>query len=190
MKELLKSIKITLILCVFLSISYISILWLVARFATSNNGNAEIIAIDNKIVGVANIAQEFKDPRYFMSRPSCAGSGYDATSSGGSNKAPANKEYLAIVEKRILAILKTHPYLERDDIPADLVTASGSGLDPDISIEGALIQSKRIAEARNVSENSVIRIINETVEKPYLGLLGPIKVNVLKLNIALDTAQK
>jgi K+-transporting ATPase ATPase C chain len=94
------------------------------------------------------------------------------------------------VEKRIDTLLKYHPYLKRSDIPADLVTASGSGLDPDISPAAALIQVRRIAQNRHLTAEQVATLVNSHIEKPLMGLLGPEKVNVLKLNVALDQFAK
>lgn len=121
-----------------------------------------------------------------LGRPSCAGNGYDATKSSGSNKGPMNSAYLKEVDKRITVFLKHHPYLKRKDIPAEMVTASGSGLDPDISPESAYIQVRRIAMARGCSETLVKEVVDKSIEKPLLGIFGTEKVNVLKMNIALD----
>ena len=115
-----------------------------------------------------------------------AGDGYDASSSAGSNKGPTNEEYLAEVETRIDTFFVHHPYLERKDVPAEMVTASGSGLDPDITPESAYVQVKRVAAARNMDETTVKEIVDQTIEKPFLGLFGTEKVNVLKLNINLE----
>lgn len=122
----------------------------------------------------------------FLGPSSCAGDGYDASSSSGSNKGPTNEEYLAEVETRIDTFLVHHPYLERKDVPAEMVTASGSGLDPDITPESAYVQVKRVAAARNMDEATVKEIVDQTIEKPFLGLFGTEKVNVLKLNINLE----
>ena len=123
---------------------------------------------------------------YFWGRPSCAGDGYDATSSAGSNKATTNPEYLKEVESRIDTFLVKHPYLKREEVPADIVTASASGLDPDISVASAYVQVKRVAEARGMSEEAVKAIVEKVKQGPLLGMFGPSKVNVLKLNMALD----
>ena len=144
------------------------------------------IESDGKVVGAANVGQAFTDRVYFWGRPSCAGDGYDASSSAGSNKGPTNEEYLAEVETRIDTFLVHHPYLERKDVPAEMVTASGSGLDPDITPESAYVQVKRVAAARNMDETTVKEIVDQTIEKPFLGLFGTEKVNVLKLNINLE----
>lgn len=186
MKTLLKSIKITLVLCVFFSVSYIFVLWLFAQIATSNKGNAEVMTLNGKVVGAVNIGQNFTKDIYFWGRPSCAGDGNDATSSSGSNKGPTNPEYLAEVESRIDTFLLHHPYLSRKDVPAEMVTASGSGLDPDITPQSAYVQVKRVAQARGMDVEEVRKIVDNTVEKPLLGIFGTERINVLKLNIALE----
>lgn len=186
MKTLLKSIKITLVFCVFFSVFYILVLWLFARVAGPNQGNAEVVTLNGKVVGAANVGQKFTEDIYFWGRPSCAGDGYDATSSSGSNKGPTNPEYLAEVKSRIDTFLVHHPYLSRKDVPAEMVTASGSGLDPDITPQSAYVQVKRVAQARGMDVEEVRRIVDKAVEKPLLGGFGTEKVNVLKLNIALE----
>lgn len=187
MKNLMKSIRITLVFCVFFSVSYILILWIFAQIAApGKGGNAETVTLNGKVVGAANVGQVFTKNVFFWGRPSSAGDGYDASSSAGSNKGPTNEEYLKEVEARIDTFLVHHPYLSREDVPAEMVTASGSGLDPDITPECAYVQVKRVAEARGMSEAEVKSIVENTIEKPFLGLFGPAKVNVLKLNVALE----
>ncbi len=186
MKTLLKSLKITLAFSLLLAVVYVFVLWAFAQIVTPKKGNAEVLKLNGKIVGAANIGQSFTQDIYFWGRPSCAGNGYDAANSSGSNKAPTNPEYLKEVEKRIDNFLIHHPYLKRKDVPAEMVTASGSGLDPDITPTCAYIQVKRIAKARNRSEESIKKLIDAAIENPFLGLFGTKKINVLKLNTALD----
>lgn len=186
MKTLWKSVKITVAFCIFFSVFYILILWIFAQFAGPNKGNAEVLTLNGKVVGAANVGQMFTEDIYFWGRPSCAGDSYDASSSAGSNKGPTNEEYLAEVEARVDTFLLHHPYLQRKDVPAEMVTASASGLDPDITPASAYAQVKRVAEARGLDEVAVRNIVDKTIEKPLLGLFGTEKVNVLKLNIALD----
>ena len=170
----------------FFSVFYILILWLFAQVAGPNKGNAEVATLDGKVVGAANVGQMFTKDIYFWGRPSCAGDGYDASSSSGSNKGPTNPEYLAEVEARIDTFLVHHPYLSRKDVPAEMVTASASGLDPNITPQCAYVQIKRVAQARGLTENQVKEIVDQSVEKPLLGIFGTEKINVLKLNIALE----
>ena len=188
MKNFIKSLRLTLVFCIFFSFFYVLVLWLFAQLASPNKGNAEIAVVNGKVVGAANVGQMFTKDIYFWGRPSMAGNGYDATSSAGSNKGPANDEYLNEIKVRIDTFLIHHPYLSRKDVPAEMVTASASGLDPDITPQCAYIQIKRVAKARKMDENKITEIVNKSIEKPFLGLFGTEKINVLKLNIALDEA--
>lgn len=188
MKNFIKSLRLTLVFCIFFSVFYVLVLWLFAQLASPNKGNAEIAVVNGKVVGAANVGQMFTKDIYFWGRPSMAGNGYDATSSAGSNKGPSNDEYLNEIKVRIDTFLIHHPYLSRKDIPAEMVTASASGLDPDITPQCAYIQIKRVAKARKMDENKITEIVNKSIEKPFLGLFGTEKINVLKLNIALDEA--
>lgn len=155
---------------------------------TKGQGDGETVTLNGKVVGYANIGQKFDKPQYFWSRPSAAA--YNAAGSAGSNKGPSNPDYLKDVSKRIDTLLKYHPYLKKSDIPADLVTASGSGLDPDISPEAANIQIKRVAANRHLTETQLTEIVKTHTQQPLLGLFGPSTVNVLKLNVALDELKK
>ena len=188
MKNFWISLKYTLAMCVLLTLGYVLVLRLVARVASPNDGEAELVYADGKAVGAANVGQTFTDSIYFWGRPPAVD--YDGGGAGGSNKGTTNPEYLAEVEGRIAAFLEAHPYLSREEVPSEMVTASGSGLDPDISVRGAEVQARRVAEARGMDEQEVLRIIGEQTEGPWLGLFGTSKVNVLKLNVALDAAQK
>lgn len=190
MKTLWKSLKITIAFCVFFSVFYILVLWIFAQFAGPNKGNAEVATLNGKVVGAANVGQMFTQDIYFWGRPSNAGDGYDASSSSGSNKGPTNEEYLAEVKARIDTFLVHHPYLTREQVPAEMITASGSGLDPDITPAGAYVQVRRVAQARGIDEAAVKAIVDKTIQKPLLGLFGTEKVNVLKLNIALEEADR
>ena len=114
---------------------------------------------------------------------------YNGGGSGGSNKAATNPEYLAEVERRVQDFLAAHPYLTREEVPSEMVTASGSGLDPDISPRGAQVQVRRVAEARGLDAAAVRHLVDSLTQRPWLGLFGTEKVNVLRLNIALETMQ-
>ena len=186
MKNLKVAFRLTIVMCVLLSFGYVAALWLFAKVAGPGKGNAEVVELNGKVVGAANVGQQFTKDIYFWGRPSCAGDGYDAANSCGSNKGPTNPEYLAEVETRIDSFLVHHPYLKRKDVPAEMVTASGSGLDPDITAESARVQVKRVADARRLDEHLVASLVEKSIERPLLGLFGPAKVNVLKLNVALD----
>ena len=122
-------------------------------------------------------------------RRKCGNPGFErARGRRRSNKGPTNEEYLADVNIRIDSFLKKHPYLERKDVPSEMVTASASGLDPHITPESAYVQVKRVAKARGMEEGAVRSLVDQAVEKPLLGMFGTEKVNVLKLNIALEKA--
>lgn len=187
---LFKSFKLTIAFSLLFSIYYIFVLWIFAQVAGPNKGNAEVLELNGKVVGAANVGQNFTEDIYFWGRPSCAGDGYDASSSAGSNKGPSNEEYLSEVKARIDTFLVHHPYLTREEVPAEMVTASASGLDPDISPKAAYAQVQRVAQARGLSPESVMALVSANTEGPLLGLFGPEKVNVLKLNIALEKAEK
>lgn len=176
------AIKLTLITLIFFGAVYPAIVWAIAQLAP-NHGHGEVVNANGKRY-YANIGQAFTEDRFFNSRPSAVA--YNAAGSGGSNKGPSNKEYLGIVQARIDTFLVHNPGIDKKDIPVELVTASGSGLDPDISPKAALVQVKRIAAARNTTEDKITQIVNSNTEKPLLGMFGPEKVNVLNLNIALE----
>lgn len=149
--------------------------------ATPGGGKGETVSVNGKVVGYEKIGQRFTDDKYFQGRPSAVD--YNAAGSGGSNKGPSNPDYLQIVKDRIDSFLVHNPGIKKEEIPADLVTASGSGLDPHISPAAAYVQVKRIASIRGLAEDKVRTLVDQQVEK---NLLGPSVVNVLKINIALD----
>ena len=184
MKTFWKSIKITLAFCALLGVGYVLILWGVGSIAGPNGGRAAVVTENGRIVGAANVGQSFTKATYFWGRPSAVE--YNGSGSGGSNKATTNPEYLAEVEQRIENFLAAHPYLSREEVPAEMVTASGSGLDPDISPRGAQVQVQRVAEARGLDVAAVQRLVDTQTQKPWLGLFGTAKVNVLRLNVALE----
>lgn len=182
-KYILQSLRLTAVLMVLLCVIYPLIVAFAGGFS-KGNGGGEKVTKNGKVVGYARLGQSFTKPEYFWGRPSAVG--YNAAGSAGSNKGPSNADYLKQVSDRIDTLLKYNPGLRKTDIPADMVTASGSGLDPNISEQGAIIQIKRIAAARNVDEKRVAELVVENTQGPLLGLLGPTSVNVLQLNLALD----
>lgn len=181
-KHLLPALKLTLVTILFFSGFYSIFVWGIAQLAP-NNGKGEIIANKEKRY-YSNIGQAFTEDKYFWSRPSAVD--YNAAGSGGSNKGPSNKEYLNEVEARIDTFLLHNPGIDKSQIPVDLITASGSGLDPHFSISAAKVQVKRIASIRKIDESKISTLIEKYTEKPLLNLFGPTKINVLKLNLALD----
>jgi len=180
--NILPAIRLTLVCMVFFAVIYTLAVFGIGQLA-SNNGKGEVVT-HNGATYYANIAQNFSDAKYFSSRPSAVG--YNAAGSGGSNKGPSNPDYLAEVQARIDTFLVHNPSVGKSQIPSDLVTASGAGLDPHISVQAAKVQAKRIANVRGISEGDVHALITAATEKPLLGLLGTERINVLKLNIALD----
>ncbi|RVU00672.1 potassium-transporting ATPase subunit KdpC [Mucilaginibacter limnophilus] len=181
---IIQSIRLTLVLMVLLCVIYPLTIALAGKFS-KGKGNGETISKNGKVVGYALLGQSFTKPEYFWGRPSAVG--YNAAGSAGSNKGPSNPDYLKEVSNRINTLLKYHPGLSRADIPADMVTSSGSGLDPEISVQGALIQVKRVAQYRHLHEKAVVQLVEQNTRK---ATLGPEGVNVLKLNLALDQLQE
>lgn len=150
---------------------------------TPQKGLGEQITINGKIQ-YANIGQQFTLPQYFHGRPSAVN--YNAAGSGGSNKGPNNPEYLADVQKRIDTLLIQNPTMTEVKIPVDLITASGSGLDPNISVQAAEFQIERVAKARNLSTEKVKELIAQNSAEENIIFFAPQKVNVLKLNASLE----
>ena len=196
MGDLVRSVRFTLLFCIVLTVGYVLVLWLFARVAGPNGGRAEVSLSggsksNTRIVGATLVGQRFTSDRYFWGRPSSAGvQGYDASASAGSNKGPTNEKYLNKVAARRDSFLRRHSYLRPSDVPAEMLTASGSGLDPDISPESAYIQVRRVATARRLSVETVRRLVDRSVESPLLGIMGTAKVNVLLLNLRLDEITK
>lgn len=174
--------KLTFVCLVFFSGLYTFAVYGIAQLAP-NRGKGETITQNGKTY-YSNIGQAFTDDKYFSSRPSAVS--YNAAGSGGSNKAASNPDYLAEVQARIDTFLAHNPAVDKSEIPSDLVTASGSGLDPNISVQAANVQAERIAQKRKISILTVSQLIEQQSEKPLLGLFGTEKINVLKLNLALD----
>ena len=182
-QNILPAIRLTVVCVVFFCVIYTGIIWLVAQVAP-DKGEGQTVSVNGKVVGYALEGQNFSIDKYFQGRPSAAG--YNATAGSGSNKSTSNPDYLKDVQSRIDTFLVHNPGVSKAELPAELVTASGSGLDPDISPEGAAVQVKRIAAVRKTSEEKIRMIVQQHTEKPLLGLFGTEKVNVLQLNIALD----
>lgn len=182
-KYLWPSIKLTVLLLVLLAGIYPLFLAAVAKMAPGKGGGVTVTQ-NGKVVGYENIGQKFTEDKYFWSRPSTVD--YNAAGSGGSNKAAGNPDYLKTVQERIDSFMVHNPGVKKEDIPADLVTASASGLDPELSPAAIYIQVPRVAKARGLAEDKLKQLIDANTKSPVLGLLGPSTVNVLKLNIALD----
>ncbi len=189
--ELLQEVKVsalaTLALLVILCGIYPLVVWSIAQVAFPDQANGSLIKRQGKIVGSALLAQNFAGAQYFHPRPSAAGdAGYDGTSSGGSNLGPLSQKLIDRVKERVEAYRRENGLPAAAVVPGDAVTASGSGLDPHISLANAKLQASRVANTRNLPEDKVKRLIQDAIEGSDLGLLGEPGVNVLRLNLALD----
>ena len=174
---------ITLTLCGFV---YSAVTTGIGQILFPEQANGSMIEQNGKIVGSRLVAQPFVQDRYFSSRPSAAK--YDPMTMAGSNLARSNPELLAQIQQRVSHIAERE-HVAVEQIPSDMVTSSGSGIDPHISVQAATIQVKRVAKARHLSEQEVRELINQYTQKPTLGLLGQARVNVFELNLALDQIQ-
>jgi K+-transporting ATPase ATPase C chain len=182
-QNIIPAIRLTL-LCMVLFMGVYSLIILVIAQLAHANGKGEKVVVNNKVVGYKLLGQKFTEDKYFNGRPSAVD--YNAASSGGSNKGPSNPDYLKIVQDRTDSFLVHNPDVKKEEIPSDLVTASGSGLDPDISVQGAFVQVQRIAAVRKIPAEQARTLVTKHIEKPLAGLFGTERVNVLELNIALD----
>ena len=183
-KHFITSILMTIVTTVLLGLVYPFVVTGIAQLIFPKQANGSLITANGKIVGSRLIGQPFSSPGYFRSRPSAAGTGYDASNSGGSNLGPTNK---MLVDRMAGDVQKAQAENPSALVPMDLVTTSGSGLDPHISPEAAEFQVPRIAQERNVSEADVRALIANHTEGRQLGFLGEPRVNVLELNLDLDT---
>lgn len=181
--HIFSAIRLTLVLLVFCCVVYPAFVSGIA-YLTPSHGRGDTVEVNGKTVGYVLIGQSFTADKYFNGRPSATV--YNAAGSGGSNKGPTNPEYLASVQAAIDTFLIKNPTVNKADIPVELVTASGSGLDPDISPEAAYVQVARIARVRGISEDKLKALIAQHIRGPLFGLFGPSKINVLQLNISLD----
>jgi K+-transporting ATPase ATPase C chain len=190
-QELLQEVKVsvlaTLALVVILCGVYPLVVWGIAQVAFPNKANGSLVEVRGKIVGSGLLAQNFSGPQYFHPRPSAAGEiGYDGASSGGSNLGPLSQKLTDQVKERVDKYRTENNLPAATLVPADAVTASGSGLDPHLSRRNAELQAARVAKARKLSADKINLLIQQVTEGPDLGFLGEPGVNVLRLNLALD----
>jgi K+-transporting ATPase ATPase C chain len=184
-----KSILMTIALVIITCGVYPVAVWVVGQVVFHTKANGSIITKDGNPIGSKLIAQNFQKPEYFHPRPSSAGDkGYDAANSSGSNLALTNKKFIDGLAANIKQAQTDNPSLAAGKVPNDMVMASASGLDPDISPENAHAQTERVAKARNASVDSVKQLIDNQSGKPALGVFGEAYVNVLELNLALDNS--
>lgn len=181
--NLLTALLTTVVTTVLLGLVYPLIVTVLAQSLFRDRANGQLVARGGRVVGSALIGQRFSAPGYFHGRPSAAGQGYDATSSGGTNLGPTNKKLIDSVTAAVDAARRENPDAP---IPIDLVTTSASGLDPQISPDAAMFQVPRVAKARGIGEAELRQFVAARTEPRQLGFLGEPRVNVLLLNLALD----
>src|SRR5580704_9702911 len=192
MKELIEDLRSSIMAVVVLGIVCCGIYPLAvygvaqALFRDKANGSLLYDKMGTNVLGSALLGQQFTGDRYFNSRPSAAGNGYDAVNSGGSNLGPTSQKLRDAIHDRIADYRKRNGLKDTDPVPADAVTASGSGLDPHISLRNAALQTPRVAKARGLKEEQVRELIKRSTDERDWGLLGEVGVNVLRLNLALD----
>lgn len=185
------SIRMALVTLVVLGLAYPLAMTGIAQVAFPAQANGSLVTGANgAVVGSSLIGQSFTDAKYFHGRPSAAGAdGYDASASGASNLAPTSRALIDSVKSRVAAAVAENPGLSAGTVPVDMVTASGSGLDPDITLANAYAQVARVAKARGTTEAAVRALVDATLAGREFGVLGEPRVNVLHLNIALDAAK-
>ena len=180
----------TLVLAVVCCGIYPLVVFGISQLLFRDQANGSLITgVDGSVRGSKLLGQAFSNPKYFHPRPSAAGNGYDATSSGGSNLGPTSQKLKDAIHNRITAYRAENGLSETEPVPADAVTASGSGLDPEISLQNAELQVARVAKARGLNEEKVRELIRQNTDGRDLGLFGDPGINVLELNIALDLAR-
>ncbi|MDR3601404.1 MAG: potassium-transporting ATPase subunit KdpC [Desulfosporosinus sp.] len=188
LKTMGRAIMLLLVMTLLTGIAYPLVVTGLAKVIFPKQAEGSLAYKNGQPIGSVLIGQNFSDARYFYSRPSAAGKdGYDATSSSGSNLGPTNKTLLDSVATRAKQVRTDNRLSAATPVPGDLITASASGLDPDISPEAAQIQVDRVAKARNLSEQKVQALVDQYTQGRQLGFLGEPRVNVLKLNMALDS---
>jgi potassium-transporting ATPase KdpC subunit len=185
-RQLITGLRITAVLTVLLGLLYPLAVTAVSQVAFKSQAEGSLVERDGKPVGSSLLGQSFAEPTYFHPRPSAAGDGYDPLASSGSNLGPSNQKLLDAVAERVAAVREENGLADDAKVPVDAVTASASGLDPQISVAYARLQAPRVADARGVTVDTVLRLVDEHTQARQWGFLGENGVNVLNLNLALD----
>jgi potassium-transporting ATPase KdpC subunit len=185
-RQLAPAVLAIIVFTVITGIVYPLVVTGVAQVAWNDKANGSLIKKDGVVVGSSLIGQNFADEKYFHPRPSAAGTGYDGLASAASNLGPTNPDFLSAVQDRVAAYRQENGLAADQEVPVDAVTASGSGLDPDISVANARLQAPRVAAARGMSVDQVLALVNQHTNGRQWGFLGEPGVNVLELNLALD----
>ncbi|HXC25591.1 MAG TPA: potassium-transporting ATPase subunit KdpC [Gemmatimonadaceae bacterium] len=186
--QLRPAILLTLVLCIVTGVLYPGAVTVVAQLLFPRQANGSLVTVNGHVVGSTLIGQPFTQPYYFHPRPSAAGNGYDATASGGTNKGPTDRKLAdSLIAPRIDSVVALDGG-KKGSIPSDMVTASASGLDPDISPANAALQVARVAHARGLADDQVRALLVQHTEGRQFGIFGEPRVNVLELNLALDHA--
>jgi len=189
MRSLAVAIKMTIVLTVLTGLLYPLVMTGIAHLVFPAQAQGSLVVRNGQVVGSSLIGQGFVTPGYFDDRPSAAGDkGYDASASSGSNLGPTNKALIEAVRSRLKGVIEENPGISPAQVPIDLVTTSGSGLDPEISPAAAELQVARVAKARGLSEEQVRRLVEQSTRGRWMGIVGEPGVNVLALNLALDEA--
>jgi potassium-transporting ATPase KdpC subunit len=184
-KHLAVAFRVTIVSIVLLGLIYPLVMTALAQAIFPRQANGSLVTVNGKIVGSAIIGQLWTKPQYFHGRPSAAGKGYDPTATGGTNLGPTSKKLIASTKTTIAQLERENPDANEPP-PMDLITSSGSGIDPDISPEAAYWEAPRVAKARHMSLSALDAIVAQHVEGRTFGFLGEPRVNVLELNLALD----
>jgi potassium-transporting ATPase KdpC subunit len=190
-RQLLPALIMVLLTTIVLGLVYPLVVTGIAQVAFHDKAEGSLVEKDGEVVGSRWIGQQFTKPEYFHPRPSAAGDdGYDASLSSGSNLGASNPDLLSAVGQRVAAYREENNLAADAKVPVDAVTASGSGLDPDISVANARIQANRVAAERDMDVDDVLALVDDNTDGRALGFLGEPGVNVLELNLALDAAQR
>jgi K+-transporting ATPase ATPase C chain len=185
-RQLTPAILAVVVFTVLCGLVYPLVVTAVGQTALHDRANGSLVRVDGQVVGSKLLGQSFTDAKYFHPRPSAAGTGYDGMASSASNLGPTNPDFLKSVDERVAAYREENGLSADQEVPVDAVTASGSGLDPDISVANARLQAARVARARAMSVDDVLAQVSGHTTVRQFGFLGEPRVNVLELNLALD----